>query len=80
MATLTSRVLGVCDSGQHVSLELTIAGVTRTISIDRDRLTLNDPGDFLDAAILRLRSAVKESGASTWAQARAVIDSFSGKI
>ena len=60
----------------HVALTLTAAGRQRVVLVDRAELISRDPDDddtLQDRLVARLRSAIKEAGATTPAQARAAI-------
>lgn len=58
----------------HVRLTLTVAGQQRVVMVDREELVTRDPNESLRERLVdRLRSAIKEAGAATPAQARAAI-------
>lgn len=60
----------------HVALTLTAAGRQRVVLVDRAELISRDHDDddtLQDRLVARLRSAIKEAGASTPAQARAAV-------
>jgi len=65
--TFTINSLSLCAGGNHVTISATVNGNARTVRLLRSDFAL-DPGELDDAAIARLRSAVKEAGATTNAQ------------
>ena len=64
-----------CSGGGHVTMSGTINGAPRTVDFLSSELTLELPqDDWRVAAIQRMRSQVKESGAQTPGQAKAALE------
>lgn len=70
--TFTINSIARCTGGNHVFVTATVNGVQRRIDLTRDELSLDDV-DQRDLFIARIRSAVKESGATTNAQIQAAL-------
>lgn len=79
MANLSVTVNGICAGGNHVHLTVTVGGRTRNFSLTRDDLALD--GDEIEAAaVSRIRSAVKEAGATNLAQIKAALEGKAFKV
>lgn len=72
MPQFTVTNLTRCAGQNHYDLTITVGGQSRTITLTRSDLAL-EPEDFKDAFLHRIRSAVKEAGANTFAQAQAAL-------
>jgi hypothetical protein len=73
--TFTTGTLTRCAGGNHYYLPIVIGGVTKILPFNKDDLVV-DLADFdaAKAAVLaRVRSAAKEAGVNTFAQAVAVV-------
>jgi len=71
--TFTVNSLTRCPGQNHYHLTVT-AGGGGTFTLDFVRADLaTDPAEHPDAVLVRLRSAVKEAGATTWAQVQAAV-------
>jgi len=62
--TIVISAISRCTGTGHVHVTGTVNGVARSFDFQRSDLDL-DPDDVFAAAISRLRSAVKEAGATT---------------
>lgn len=74
----TTGTLTACTGGEHLTLPVTINGVTRDFAFTRDDVVAAGPDtmDELRVAILaRLRSAKLEAGATTVVQIRNAVSS-----
>ena len=71
--TFTVNQLSRCAGGNHIDLTITVGAQARTIHLLQSDLTL-EPDELRDAVITRVRSAVKESGATTAAEVKAAIE------
>lgn len=73
----STGVLTRCAGQNHYQLPVTIGGRTVTLHVTRDEMA-SDPPESLEEAremiITRLRSAIKEAGASTFAQVKTAIE------
>lgn len=64
----TINSLTRCAGQNHIDLSVSVnGGAARIVQINRDELGL-DPDDLRTACLARIRSAVKEAGATTNAQ------------
>lgn len=69
----TINALNRCDGGNHIFLTLTLGGGTHTFTLEQSDLDLDPPDNLSEARemiMTRLRSAIKEAGATTPAQIR----------
>ena len=71
--TFVVESLTRCAGQNHYRVTGTVNGEPATVDFLAADLSL-DPGEVRDAVFLRLRSAVKEAGAATFAQAKAAIE------
>lgn len=77
MMQLTTGTATRCSGGGHYQLPVTIGGVERTLHFTREDLERNfsDMEGAREAILDRLRSAIKEAGATTLVQIRNAISS-----
>lgn len=77
MATYTVSVLGACSGGLHLGVRINKDGVPiRDTYFDKDDLF--DANPFSEEMLLTLmRQAIKNSGATTLAQAKAAVEAAS---
>jgi len=70
--TFSISAISTCAGGGHLEIQGTFGGRDRTLRFHRSELAIDE--DVETALIARLRSAVKEAGASTPAQIRSAIE------
>ena len=70
--TFTITDITRCSGLGHWHFTVTVDGQSRTLTLDREDFDLN-PGNLQEAFLTRVRSAVKEAGATTFAQARTAL-------
>lgn len=71
--TFTITTIALCPAGGHVIINGTVAGQARQFVISKSDFAL-DPDSREEAVISRLRSAIKEAGASTLVQIKAAVE------
>jgi hypothetical protein len=64
---ITPTAISRCSGLNHVTITATVNGVSRTETFLRSEFDL-EPGEVREAFISRMRSAIKEAGATTAAQ------------
>jgi hypothetical protein len=72
VVTITITGISRCAGNNHLTVSATIAGQSFTQQFQRADLDL-DPSDREAAVLTRLRSAVKEAGATTPAQIQSAL-------
>lgn len=77
--TFTITEITRCEGQGHWIFTVDVDGNTRTVTLNRDDFGL-DPEDLETAFLTRVRSAVKEAGATTYAQARAAVINHEFKL
>jgi hypothetical protein len=72
----TVNALNRCSGQSHYHVNITVNGVARQLHFTREELQ-DEISDFDEArarVLIRLRSAVKEANATTFAQARTALE------
>lgn len=84
MTFTTGPTLSRCQvGGIHYELDVTINSVTRILKCTADEFQQDPPAELeagREAILDRLRSAVKEANATTFAQIRAAVENKTFKI
>lgn len=79
--TFSVSVRGRCAGGNHVHLTLTVDGVAREITFELEEMKRGIAELGLEVRVLsRIRSAILESGADTFAQIKAAIEGKEFKV
>lgn len=71
-----------CAGNNHFELPVTIGGVTVTMNLTPDDMAVDFASreEAKEALVARIRSAVKEANASTFAQVRSALDGMTFKL
>lgn len=75
--TFTVGTLSRCSGNEHVAVPITVGGQQRTLQVLFSEIRAGAPDSVEEARaaiVARLRSAILEAGASTWAQAKTAIE------
>lgn len=72
--TFTVKLQGICSSGNHIDLLVTTDSISRRIVLTKADFGL-EPEDYETALVTLLRSFIKESGLTNWAQIKTAIES-----
>lgn len=80
--TINTLLLSRCDGLGHYSLEMTIAGQTFNFLFQKGdaEVDFTDRDEVRELIIGRLRSAVKESGATNWQQVKTALENKTFKL
>jgi len=70
--TFTINEITRCAGTNHWDFTVTVNSQTRTFQLEKADLD-REPGDLTKAGLTRVRSALLEAGATTWAEARTAL-------
>mgnify|MGYP001559326483 CR=1 FL=1 len=79
MASFTVKINGFCSGGNHLNLTITTVKGAISLSLNKNDLALETDDMERDVGIL-LRSFIKESGLTNWAQIKTAVEAKTFKV